>query len=81
MTKLKYFGAKCSRCGEFVPMGKIDIDPDAPWSILRKLLKTGEWKDDREKRNADCEKCGTRTKVKRSETRLGDPVEPTPEIV
>lgn len=47
-------------------MGQIDIDPVAPWSILRKELKAGNWKNDREKRDATAKSVGPRRELSES---------------
>lgn len=72
MKPLRWFGAICTVCKRFAPLGKIDADANTPASVLRARLTAMNWKGD----SLDCENpdCLSKTQVDFNKIILGDPV-------
>jgi hypothetical protein len=79
MRKMMYFGGTCKECKHFVPLGEIEIEPNAPPAKLHGVLLERNWTED----EAICEnpKCESRTLVVRDRTILGGPVVTSPDGV
>lgn len=59
MLEMRFFGTTCQVCKRFVPLGKIEIEANAPLSDLRDRLREIGWQSDW----ATCEnpECGSKT--------------------
>lgn len=79
MQQMMYFGCTCQVCKRFVPLGEIEIEPNAPPSKLHARLREIGWQDEW----AICEvpKCASRTPVMLDRTILGGLVVTSPDGV
>jgi len=59
MLEMRFFGTTCQECRRFVPLGKIDIEANAPPSDLHDKLREIGWKD----AWATCEREGCESKT------------------
>ena len=66
MLEIRFFGTICQSCKRFVPLGKIEIEANAPPSDLRDKLRETGWQSDW----AICEspECGSKTFCERDQT-------------
>jgi hypothetical protein len=66
MLEMRIFGTICQECKRFVPLGKIEIEANAPPSKLHDKLREIGWQEDW----ATCEnpECGSKTFCERDRT-------------
>jgi hypothetical protein len=74
MTRMMYVGTPCSGCRHSLKLGKTEIDPSVPRSLLHRQLRQEGWKDFM---TESCDECGAITSFGLDETILLDPVETT----
>ena len=74
MKQMMFVGVPCSGCKHNLILGKTEIEPSSPPSLLHLQLRQEGWKEDME---ATCllEKCGTKTGVGLNKTILLRPVD------
>jgi len=77
MKQMMRVGAKCSGCGEYIPVGKTEIEPSASPSVLHAQLRREGWNDEYQ----DCldVQCKATTYVPVDKTALLEPVEISPD--
>jgi hypothetical protein len=66
MLEMRIFGTICHNCKRFVPLGKIEIEANAPPSKLHDKLREESWQSEW----ASCEnpECGSKTFCARDQT-------------
>jgi hypothetical protein len=68
MLRMRTFGTTCPECKKFVPLGKVEIEDNAPPSMLHAMLREKNWQGDW----AVCEnqECKSKTFCERDRTIL-----------
>jgi hypothetical protein len=78
MKQIMYVGTRCSGGDHNLKMGKTEIEPNAPPSVLHAQLRQERWKEDTTEK---CLECGALTFVSIDKLILLGPVVTTPEGV